>query len=184
MFFQVKRAAGDDYTERNAPFIFRCVKKIFGDLESYDGRTLEQINKTPNQEKRLYNFFLGDGKTKYPVYIGITNRNFRQRFKEHHDDGSIHKCNKGEFPTITPPIRITLKVICIPLSYGMQAKLMESVSLSTFDFCLNTEEIGSVRKSINTNDQFSIGASKPGFDSSFGNVMREIASVYEEYKKD
>lgn len=64
------------------------------------------------------------------------------------------------------------------------SKIMESVFLSTFDFCLNTEENGSVRKSIHTNDQFSIGASKPGFDSSFGNVMREIASVYEEYKKD
>lgn len=33
-------------------------------------------------------------------------------------------------------------------------------------------------------DQFSIGASKPGFDNSFGNVMREITSVYEEYEKD
>ena len=157
---------------------------MFGDLESYDAGTLEQISKTPNQEKGLYIFFLDDEKTKYPVYIGITNRNFRQRFKEHHDDGVIHEYNNGEFPTNTPPIRIPLKVICIPLSYGMQAKLMESVFLSTFDFCLNTEENGSVRKSIDTNDQFSIGASKPGFDSSFGNVMKEITSVYDEYKKD
>ena len=163
---------------------FGVLKRYLEILRVTTVETLEQINKTPNQEKGLYNFFLGDGKTKYPVDIGITNRNFKQRFKEHHDDGSIHECNNGEFPTNTPPIRITLKVICIPLSYGMQAKLMESVSLSTFDFCLNTEEIGNVRKSINTNDQFSIGASKPGFDSSFGNVMKEIMSVSEEHKKD
>ena len=182
--FQIKRAVGDDYAERNAPFIFWCIRKIFGDRESFDARTLEQINQTPNQQKGLYIFFLDDGKTKYPVYIGITNRNFRQRFKEHHDNGVINEYNNGGFPTNTPPIRLPLKVICIPLSYGMQAKLMESVFLSTFDFCLNTEENGSVRKSTDINSQFSIEASKPSFDSNFGNVMKEITSVYDEYKKD
>ena len=66
----------------------------------------------------------------------------------------------------------------------MQAKLMESIFLITFDFCLNTEENGSVRKSIDTNSQFSIGGPKPSFDSRFGNVMKEITSVYGKYKKD
>ena len=66
----------------------------------------------------------------------------------------------------------------------MQAKLMESVFLATFDFCLNTEENGDVRASLDTNDQFPVDASKSGFDTTFDNVMKEIKKFYDQYKQD
>ena len=73
--------------------------------------------------------------------------------------------------------------MCIPISYQMQEKLMESVFLATFDFCLNTEQNDNVRTSLDTNDQFSVDASKPGFGTTCDNVMKEVKNVYDEYKK-
>ena len=61
---------------------------------------------------------------------------------------------------------------------------MESVFLATFDFCLNTVENGNVRTSLDTDDQFSVDASKPGFDTTFDNVMKELNKFYKEYKQD
>ena len=60
---------------------------------------------------------------------------------------------------------------------------MESVFLATFDFCLNTEENDNVRTSLDTEDQFPFDASKPGFDTTFDNVMKELNKFYDEYKR-
>ena len=65
----------------------------------------------------------------------------------------------------------------------MQAKLMESVFLATFDFCLNKEENGNVRTILDTEKQFPADASKTDFDNVFDNVMKEITRFYNEYKK-
>ena len=182
-YFPVKREIGDDYAERNAPFIFWCVEKIWGDVQSYKTSSQAEINNTPNKERGLYIFYLDSGKTKYPIYVGITGRNFRQRFQEHYTNGVIHEYVNGDFPKNVPAIQLPLKVMCIPIPYQMQAKLMESVFLATFDFCLNTEENGNVRTSLDTEDQFPSDASKPGFDTTFDNVMKELNKFYDEYKR-
>ena len=65
----------------------------------------------------------------------------------------------------------------------MQSKLMESVFLAAFDFCLNEEENGKVRLTIDTGKQLRPEDSKPDFDITFDNVMNEIKSFYDEYKK-
>ena len=68
--------------------------------------------------------------------------------------------------------------MCIPISHQMQAKLMESLFLATFDFCLNKEENGNVRTILDTEKQF-----PADFDNIFDNVMKEITQFYNEYKK-
>ena len=181
--FQVKRDIGDNYAERNAPFIFWCVEKIWGNVQNYKTTNEAEVNKTPNKESGLYIFYLDDGKIQYPIYVGITGRNFRQRFNEHYTNGVIHEYVNGNFPTNVPPIRLPLKVMCIPISHQMQAKLMESVFLATFDFCLNKEENGNVRTILDTEKQFPADASKTDFDNIFDNVMKEITQFYNEYKK-
>ena len=185
--FQVKRDADDNYAEKNGPFIFWCVNKIWGYLPDYSVSSPQQIQQTPNNQRGLYIFFIELGPFKYPIYIGITSRNFRQRFVEHHNspNGVIYRFIHGNFPQNTQPhlrSQLLLKVICIPLSYPMQAKLMESVFLSAFDFCLNTEENGHIRVNIDANHQFPVEESKSGFDITFNNVIEEISSVFNSYR--
>ena len=66
------------------------MKKIWGNVQSYKESSEDEINDTPNKESALYIFYLDSGKTQYPIYIGTTDRNFRQRFKEHYTNGVIH----------------------------------------------------------------------------------------------
>lgn len=173
------------HAERNAPFIFWCVKKIWGEQSSYKVNTPEDINKTPNNQSGMYIFYLDSGVHQYPIYVGITGRNFRQRFKEHHDNqtGVIYKCNNGEFPKNQPPVRLPLIALVVPIHYPMQSKLMESVFLEAFNFCLNTEENGDIRLIVDTDQQFKPEDSKQNFDITFGNVMKEIQAVYNQYNQ-
>lgn len=172
------------HAERNAPFIFWCVEKMWGAQYSYKVNTLEDISHTPNANKGMYIFYLDSGERQYPVYVGITSRDFRQRFKEHYKEtGVIYKCNHGLFPQNQPPLGYPLKALVIPLAHSMQAKLMESVFLNGFDFCLNTEENGVIRLEVDTEKQFEPEDSKPDFDITFGNVMNEINTVHHEYKR-
>ena len=55
--------------------------------------------------------------------------------------------------------------------------------MAAFDFCLNEEENGKVRETIDTGKQLRPEDSKPDFDITFDNVMKEIKSFYDEYKK-
>ena len=169
--------------EINSPFIFWCVRKIWGSCPSYEVSTEEEINNTPNNKSGVYIFYLDSGPTQYPIYVGVTSRNFRQRFKEHYKNGVINLYVSGEFPKNIPPIRLPLKAICLDTHYPMQSKLMESVFLAAFDFCLNEEENGKVRLTIDTGNQLRPEDSKPDFDITFDNVMKEIKNFYDEYKK-
>ena len=167
--------------EQNAPFIFYCVKKIWGECRVYEAYLKDQINSTPSNGNGIYIFFLDAGQIQYPIYIGITGRNFRQRLLEHYANGVIDRYVNGNFPRNVPPIRLPLKVMCVPVQYPMQAKLMESVFLNSFDFCLNIQENGGIRDTIDTRDQFPPEHSKENFDIEFGNIMKEIGSFYDQY---
>lgn len=169
--FQVKRDVGDNYAERNAAFIFKFVCKIWGFCPDYPVLNSHQVHKTPNHQQGLYIFFIETGQSKYPIYVGVTRRTFRQRFVEHlsYNTGVIHKFLTRSFPqSIQPPpspgSQLLLKVKCIPLANPIQAKLMDSVILATFDFCLNTEENGNPRANIDARRRFAIQQSKPMSD--------------------
>ncbi len=76
----------------------------------------------------------------YPLYVGITGRSFKQRFKEHIKDGVVHKIRNGLWPKekgITNLPLIVAYVVNMPLPV---AKFFESVFLYSFDFAMNVEE--------------------------------------------
>ena len=49
--------------EINSPFIFWCVRKIWGSCPSYEVSTEEEINNTPNNKSGVYIFYLDSGPT-------------------------------------------------------------------------------------------------------------------------
>ena len=105
----------------------------------------------------------------------------RQRFLEHYTNGIIKSYVEGNFPKNVPEIRLPLKVMCVPIQYSMHSKLMESVFLKSYDFCLNDQENGGIRETIDTRGQFPPECSKDNFHIEFGNVMKEINNFYNQY---
>ena len=184
----MKREIGDNYAERNAPFIFWCVNEILGASTDYLVSIGPQVYQTPINQKGLYIFFIERGGRKYPIYIGITRRSFAERFTEHRNsnDGVIHQVVTGRFPqNIHPNQRhqLQLKVKCIALDYPRIAKLMESVFLSAFDFCLNREENGGyIRTNIDFTQQYTVAQSKHNFQITFDNIMTDITNIYTRYR--
>lgn len=175
----MKRANPDDFAERNADFILSYLQTLWPNAQSYSAK---DISKIPNNEKGLYIFFIHTEKKKYPVYIGITSRNFRKRMQEHASDKTNGVINyiieEKKFPQKTLG-SFDLNVMCVPIESPVVAKAMESVFLASFDFCLNTSENEEVRQEIDTNEGYPVGASKKTFDTVFKKVFEEIKVIYE-----
>ena len=167
--------------EQNASFILWCVEKIWGECLVYEAYLPEKIKSTPDNESGIYIFFLDAGPAGYPIYMGITCMSLRQRFLEHYTNGIIKSYVEGNFPKNVPEIRLPLKVMCVPIQYSMQSKLMKSVFLKSYDFYLNDQENGGVRETIDTRGQFPPECSKYNFHIEFGNVMKEINNFYNQY---
>ena len=152
--------------QKKMSHLFSGVSTRYGGIVQIIRFRLQQIQQTPNDQRGLYMFFIELGSSKYPINMGVTSRNFRQRFLEHHNspNGVIHKFIDGNFPQNIPPhlrSQLLLKVKCIPLSYSMQAKLMESVFLAAFDFCLNTEENDHTRVNIDATSNLQLHNPSP-----------------------
>ena len=84
----------------------------------------------------------------YPLYVGITGRSFKQRFKEHIKDGVVHKIRNGLWPKAQGVVNLPLivaYVVDMPLPV---AKFFESVFLYSFDFAMNVEENGKKRDTL------------------------------------
>ena len=75
-----------------------------------------------------------------------------------------------------------LMVMCLPLEDQMVAKLMESVFLASFDFCLNDSENKAPRSTINTSDLFPVAESKKKFEDVFEKEFNLIKHFYETVK--
>ena len=178
----MKRAQPEDFAEKNADFIFSYVQTVWSNPTSYSVESPEEISKIPNQEKGLYIFFIEKDGTKYPIYVGVTSRNFRERFQDHQSRGVIKRIMTDQkFPqsALRP---FNLKVMCLPLEDQMIAKLMESIFLASFDFCLNDSENEVLRLTIDTDGQFPVAESKKKFEGVFEKVINQIKHFYDSTK--
>ena len=83
----------------------------------------------------------------YPLYVGITGRNFAKRFTEHikKKDGLVQKMNEEMDKPVPTVQELIAYVVDIPLPV---AKFFESVFLSAFDFLMNVQENNQIRKKI------------------------------------
>ena len=174
----MKRSLPEDFAERNADFIFSYIQKVWSNPTSYNVESAQEISNIPNDENGLYIFFLQTlkFKIKYPVYVGFTGTSFKERFRGHNVIKTI--LTNKTFPQEMPHL-FQLKVTCLPLENPMVAKLIESVFLASFDFCLNKSENGDVRLKIDTNEKYPVAISKKRFDKVFKKALDEIKLIYE-----
>lgn len=174
----------ENSAETNAPFIFWLIEHLWGNKsQSVNVSSDEDVNGTPNHLRGMYIFYLDSGKVQYPIYVGITSRNFRVRFKEHlsRPAGVIYQWMNRHFPLNDYTRVLPLQAILIPNIYPIEAKMMESVLLEAFDFCLNVGENGQSRMYLELAAQFRPEDSKQNFDIHFGNIMGEINQVCASY---
>ena len=185
---QVKRYIGNTYAEGTGPFIFEFVRNIWR-VYGFREFTVSNIQHTtlPSfNERGLYIFCIENGSDKYPFYVGVAGRTFRQRFIEHQNSGFIHWYNLAcsGFPQKVPyhqRHQYPLNAICVPLSYPV-AKFIESVFLSHFEFYLNTEENGSIKVNTEPNPQCQVYQSRGSFNFIFGNLMTEVGPIFSSYQ--
>ena len=177
----MKRALPEDFAEKNADFIFSYIQTVWSNPTSYKVDSAQEIREIPNNKNGLYIFFLEtlQFKIKYPIYVGFTSTNFRKRFQGHQQKGVIKTVLiEKTFPQdMSRPFQ--LKVTCLPLKSPMVAKLIESVFLASFDFCLNDSENEEVRLKIDTNEKYPVATSKQRFDKVFKKAFDEIKLIYE-----
>ena len=97
----------------------------------------KQLPKSWETEGGLY-LIVAQTSKNVPEYIGITGRNFKERISRHMTSGIANKIRKRiEKPDVI--------VSTIPMDLPV-AKFFESVFLEAFDFRMNTEENGQIRK--------------------------------------
>ena len=181
-FLQVKRYDVASYAEKNGPFIFEFISQVFGENPIYDVSNTQNTNIPNNYQNGLYIFFIEHGMRKYPIYVGMTSRTFRQRFMEHLNAKVIHYYNQNNpgFPENIPfqaRSHYPLKVICVQSS-PVIAKFVESALLDHFDFCLNVVENNNIRVNINLSHQFAIHQSRQSFHITFENVNSRYQNWY------
>ena len=182
----MKRYDVHSYAEKNGPFIFEFISQVFGENPIYDVSNTQNTNIPNNYQNGLYIFFIEHGMRKYPIYVGMTSRTFRQRFMEHLNAKVIHYYNQNNpgFPENIPfqaRSHYPLKVICVQSS-PVIAKFVESALLDHFDFCLNVVENNNIRVNIDLSQQFAIHQSRQGFHVTFDNLMTELGNVNSQYQ--
>ena len=182
------RAAGENYSEKNGKFIVNVLQ-----LLTKQNLSLKQVNPQgvngSRDGKGVYVFFANDARDSFiPIYIGITSRNFQERFAEHRRNGVIQKYSdrEGKNPDLylvndfgkqLPP-NWSLAVAEFKVDTPMVAKMYESIFLTAFNFPLNTEENEGARPDIRLCDR----QNKPCdsfriFTTAHHQLMRDLESV-------
>ena len=114
-----------------------------------------------------------------PIYVGITSRNFNQRFKEHAQDGVIYKfldwqSRSQDFLTKWCKLYVSEFIFDAPA-----AKLLESVFLEAFDFPLNVRENDKARLEyeVSKESAMDLSTAKEAFEKAYERVNGGVKTV-------
>ena len=120
----------------------------------------------------------------YPLYVGITGRTFKKRFKEHIKDGVVDKIRSGQWPKekgiVDLPL-IVAYVVDMPLPV---AKFFESVFLYSFDFAMNVEENGEERAGIQIQKTQTVDIGYSHFKDGYDYIKSYFTSIDEMVSRD
>lgn len=157
----------DRYAENNAFFIFTTIDRLKESGCTVNDVDIKSYTQNPNvvsDFKGLYIFYVTFNSletTRIPIYVGVTDQGFRTRFRQHK---VIEKYfnpvvqGKRVFPAFhvdhyPPEGEHIFRVVTVRTEYGLTAKLLESIFLNSFDFCMNKMENGAYRMMIGPNRQ-------------------------------
>ena len=117
----------------------------------------------------------------YPLYVGITGRTFKQRFKEHIRDGVVNKITSGQWPKQKGITNLRLIVYAVDMPLPV-AKFFESVFLYAFDFAMNSDENEGERQGIQITESLSVSDGYDTFKEGYEYIMTSFTDHMEPLK--
>ena len=166
--------------EQNAAFIFYLFEERWGSTGSEI--TTSNIKQAGGYDRGVYLFYLQkatDEEKRYPIYVGITSRNFSTRFKEHAGNGVIDKVLVSKtFKPSGGPYKLYYHTCSFE---PVAAKVVESIFLHAFDFAFNTDENGSARAELILIPQNKPEDTFGSFKDSFQSIMSGISDISNKY---
>lgn len=142
------------FAECNTDYLFKTLNKLGSYSNTYDFEYGSQAS--ASNEHGIYMFYLDLGTRLFPVYIGVTTQGFHTRFIQHKLSGVIQKFDADVFPSFTKGAQYTkriLKAKMVEMKSGYMMKLIESLFLLSFNFCLNKAENGTYRQELSVPTQ-------------------------------
>ena len=137
------------FAECNTDYLFKTLNRLGSYSNTYDFEYGSQAD--VSNEHGIYMFYLDLGTRLFPVYIGVTTQGFLTRFTQHKSSGVIQKFDEDVFPSFTKGAQYTkriLKAKMVAMESGYMMKLVESLFLLSFNFCLNKAENGTYRQDL------------------------------------
>lgn len=137
------------FAECNTDYLFKTLNRLGSHSNTYDfeyGSPADVSN-----DQGIYMFYLYLGTRLFPVYIGVTTQGFKTRFTQHKSSGVIQKFDEDVFPSFTKGTQYTkriLKAKMVAMESGYMMKLVESLFLLSFNFCLNKAENRTYRQKL------------------------------------
>ena len=168
--------------ELNGPFVVRILQQVFVSFGTSQVTEQNKRNVGSTMAGGLYMFFVmpqGSQEERYcPIYVGYTSRTFRQRFREHADNGVIRKFFDGQLRTTVKGAQKACYLYVSEFQYDAPAaKLLESVFLNAFDFALNVEENGAARDTVELAEDNPLETSYEVFVPQFTRVMEDVNTM-------
>ena len=176
--------------ERTGVFVQQLLQGMFGGIyyQPVEESTKQEVGS--KTDRGLYMFFVtnsGNVTDRYyyaPIYVGITSRTFNQRFKEHAQDGVIHKfldwqSRSQEFLPKCCRLYVSEFIFDAPA-----AKLLESVFLEAFDFPLNVRENDKARLEyeVSKESAMNLSTAKEVFEEAYERVNGGVKTVQAKMK--
>ena len=137
------------FAECNTDYLFKTLNRLGSHSKTFNfeyGSPADVSN-----DQGIYMFYLDLGTRLFPVYIGVTTQGFKTRFSQHKSSGVKKKVDDDLFPSFTNGEKYTkriLKAKMVAMASGYMMKLVESLFLLSFNFCLNKAENRAYRQNL------------------------------------
>ncbi|CAB4039496.1 Hypothetical predicted protein [Paramuricea clavata] len=196
LVLRTKKMIVKPHAEDCRGFLLYTLREVWG-VKPYNVLDVANTNSLVSNAKGLYFFFWSvykdvghadDIKKQseiYPLYVGITGRTFRERFKEHinYDNGVVNKISTSkEWPTEgmknLPLIVAYVLDIQLPV-----AKFYESVFLNSFNFAMNRAENEGRRPGIEVTTPQSVDKGYEHFIKGYEITMSYFNGLHDKVSK-
>ena len=168
--------------ELNGPFVVHILREVFVSFAPCQVTEQNKRNVGSTMAGGLYMFFVmpqDSQEERYcPIYVGYTSRTFRQRCREHADNGVIRKFFDGQLRTTVKGVQKACYLYVSEFQCDAPAaKLLESVFLNAFNFALNVEENGAARVTVELSEDNPLEKSYEVFVPQFTRVMGDVNTM-------
>ena len=165
-------------SEKGGPFIRFLLDELNCNVDLYDKEEIKEaddVKKFPAHYGGLYLFYMKpdpESDLRYPIYVGIAKKSFKDRFVRQGEDkfnGILQKIWSGEFSGLG------LYAVCTHYQ-GPAARAIKKLLLDSFDFPLKRNRRGRMRRELDTSEQLPAEYVKDNFNIPWESCLEKVAA--------